>query len=249
MKTVGLSVLLLWSGAAQAQVQARYSDAGEALLWEVAADGDYRVGDPAGRRYRLSSGGKAWEVAFDQGRWHVATAETLAEARRRTTSPLLRAIGRHASAIVAQDGETLIPQGRDRVAGWPGVRYRYARDVELWNEGHGRRDPLDSADDQMIVVSDDPRLLPLGETMRRRDADDLLAAGDMLNRPTRNRLRHSLDWLASHGTVLSNSDGDVRLIEVTFDAPAPERLRLPQVAPHDVDTLIALIRARRDPFR
>ncbi|NJC35008.1 hypothetical protein GGR88_002522 [Sphingomonas jejuensis] len=252
MKMLLGSALLAYAAPGVAQVQARYSeDHGRRIvLWEVAANGDYRVGDADGQRHRLTIGRQTWEVAFADGRWHVATIETIAEARERTTSAFLRGVARYLSNVAARQGDNLYSQGRVTVAGFPGTRYLYATDAELSQpeDEHGAGIGPIAFDDRRVVISDDARLLALGEAMRRHSADDLALSGGLIDNPARNQLHHSLDWLASHGTVLENDSAGFRLVIATFEAPAPERLRLPNVAPHDVEALVRLIRARQDPF-
>ncbi len=225
---------------AQAGTRAVYEerDAKRELVFEISEDGPFRAGTET--RYRLVREDGVYEVAQQDGRVFVARIEDLAAARKETTAPLVRTLIKVATFVGEKGPGDWVATGRRKVNGRPGLEYRLAEP--------GDEDWSDELDDTRLVLSRDPELAPLGRAMLHYTADELYLKLHLVSGISADAAMRTLDDIADQGTVIASSEGDIRLVSVADADVAAERLALPS-EPIGKAELVALIRAKKNPFR
>jgi hypothetical protein len=242
MKRVTL-LLLLAAGAATpalAGTRAVYEerDARRTIHFEISDDGAFRAGSQT--RYRLVREDGVYEVATVDGRPYVARMEDLAAALKETTSPVVRSLAKAATFLGERGPGDWVITGRRKVNGRRGTEFRLAE--------RGDVDTLDELDDTRLVLSRDPDLAPLGRAMLHYTADELYLKMHLVSGISAEAALRTLDEIADEGTVIASSEGDIRLLSVEAADIGPERLSLP-AQPISRAEIVALIRAKRNPFR
>lgn len=243
-----LLVLALAAGAAPAQAEMRAvyeeRDAKRLIAFEIDDEGNFRAGRPD--QYRLVLGDDAYQVAEVDGRTYVAHLTDLAGALKTTTSPLLRAAAKTFTFLGGDHYQQWARMGRRSVNGWRGREYRLQdSDHDFHPED---ADPFEHDDETVVVVSRDPALEPLGDAMLRYTAEELYLKRHFVSGVSYKSVLRDLDGLARLGTVIASSEGDIRLVDAEQAEIDPERLALP-AEPMTRDQIVALIRAKRNPFK
>lgn len=245
MRFILLLAMAAMSAPAAADIIAVYEQGPRKrpIQFEINENGDFRAGDE--RHYRLVHGDDAYQVARIRGETFVAHVADLSAALRATTSPLLRAAAKTATFLGSSSDQHWVRGPRRTINGWRGREYRL-EDVSL------RFDP-DEAFEQnhettTVVVSDDPRLEPVGDAVLRYTSEELYLKRSLVSGTSYDAVLRELDDLANLGAVIASSEDDIRLVKVEkaeLDAP---RLDLPGV-PLTREEIIALIKAKENPFK
>ena len=247
MRMTTLLALLVIAVPASAGTRAFYEERDEKrlLTFEIVDPGTFRAGRED--QYRLVHGDDAYQVAEVDGQFYVAHLTDLGAALKETTSPLLRAFTRTATFFAGPQSETWVRLGRRSVNGWTGREYRL-QEIGHTLEEHESEDAFAHDDETVVVVSDDPALEPLGDSMLRYTAEELYLKRHFVSGGTYKSVLRDLDELARLGTVIASSEGDIRLVTVEESEIDPKRLELP-ATPMTRDEIVALIRAKRNPFK
>jgi hypothetical protein len=251
MKAKGMTMRILLFGAlaalavpAHADIRAVYEERQEKriLVFEIAENGNFRAGAPGSGGYRLVIDGKAYQVAEVDGRIHVARLDDIHEALKATTPGIARNAMK-AVTFLGTPPQQIVRRGWKSVNGWKGREYR----VEDPTQGLLEEDYITFDDAASYVVSADPRLSPAGNAIARFTADELAFKRHMLSGRATAMMLGTLGAIARRGTIISSSEGDVRLIEANEAAIDTDRLALPGPV-MERSELIAMMEANRNPF-
>lgn len=243
MKTILLAASAMAAMPAQAGMHAVYEDRDERrnIAFEIADDRNFRAGTE--EQYRLVIDTDVYQVGMIDGRTYVARIEDLAAALKETSSPFLRNAMKAFTFLAADEPKRWERRGKAKVNGFRGREYK-----EVDESSDGKFDPFEDMEAESVIVSDDPALAPLGDAILHFTADELYLKRHFLSGVTSDQVLDSLDGLAKLGTVISASDGAVRLVSAEQAAIDPARLTVP-APPMARTEIVQMIRAKRNPFK
>lgn len=242
-KTI-LAILAMTAAVpAEAGLRAVYDQAAEkrTITFEIDDEGNFRAGREG--QYRIVTETEVYQVAEMDGQFYVARIEDLAGALKDTSPGLLRAAAKAATFLAGQEPTRWERRSKRTINGIPGREY-----VEVAHWINDSFDPFEDMDANRVVISDDPALAALGRAVLHYTADELYLKRHFISGITKDAVLRSLDDLAELGTVIASSEGDLELVEAGEAEIDPGRLRLP-AEPMSREAIVALIRAKRNPFK